>query len=135
VEETFAAELRTVLGKLIRRTREHSQLGELTMSQVSVLSRLSREGPATVTALAQAEGMRPQSMGAIVASLQTAGHVVGSPDPRDGRKTLLSLTQACQDWIKARRAAKEDRLDQAIRAKLTPEQQAELVKLLKLIAD
>ena len=39
------------------------------------------EGPATVTSLARAEGVRPQSMGATVAALQEAGLVGGAPDP------------------------------------------------------
>src|SRR5476649_1268864 len=121
-----AAELRVVLGKLKRRLREEANLGEFTLSQLSVLSRLEREGPATVTTLARADGVRPQSMGATVAVLETAGFVTGAPDPTDGRQTILSLTAACRKWIKASRAAREDWLFRAIQAKLAPEEQEEL---------
>jgi len=103
---TLAGDLRVVIGQLRRRLREQASFGDLTFSQASVLSRLEREGPATVTSLARAEGMRPQSMGATVSALQAAGLVSGSPDPRDGRQTILSLTDACQEWIRAGRAAK-----------------------------
>ena len=91
-----AGELRVVLGKLKRRLREEASLGEFTLSQMSALSRLEREGPATVTTLARAEGVRPQSMGATVSVLEAAGFVTGSPDPADGRQTILSLTDTCR---------------------------------------
>jgi DNA-binding MarR family transcriptional regulator len=99
---------------------------------------LEREGSATVSSLARAEGMRPQSMGATVSALEAAGLVNGSPDPEDGRQTILSLTPACREWIKAARAAKEDWLFRAIQSKLSPEEQGELAKgveLLKRLAE
>jgi DNA-binding MarR family transcriptional regulator len=134
----LAGDLRVVIGQLRRRLREQSSIGDLTWSQTSVLSRLEREGSATVSSLARAEGMRPQSMGATVSALEAAGLVNGSPDPEDGRQTILSLTPACREWIKAARAAKEDWLFRAIQSKLSPEEQGELakgVKLLKRLAE
>jgi DNA-binding MarR family transcriptional regulator len=134
----LAGELRVVLGKLSRRLREQAHAADLTGSQKSVLLRLERDGPATVTALARAEGVRPQSMGATVATLQAAGHVIGSPDPADGRQTILSITAACREWIRTAREAKEDWLFRAIRAKLAPHEQEQLtgaIELLKRLAD
>jgi DNA-binding MarR family transcriptional regulator len=134
----LAGELRVVVGKLIRRLREHAQKGELTWSQISVIVRLDREGPMTVTALARAEGVRPQSMGATVAALEAAGFVTGAPDPADGRQTILSLTDACRTWLQASRAAREDWLFRTLQARLSPAEQAELasaVELLKRLAD
>ena len=58
----LAGELRVVVGKLTRRMREHSRAGDLTSSQKLVLLRLERDGSATVSTLARAEGVRPQSM-------------------------------------------------------------------------
>ena len=134
----LAAELRVLIGKLKRRLREEAHSGDLTLSQTSVLSRLEREGPATVTTLARAEGVRPQSMGATVSDLEAAGLVSGAPDPADGRQTILSLTAACREMIKASRAAREDWLFRAIRTKLSPREQADLatgVELLKRLVD
>jgi DNA-binding MarR family transcriptional regulator len=134
----LAGDLRVVIGQLRRLLREQSSIGDLTWSQTSVLSRLEREGSATVSSLARAEGMRPQSMGATVSALEAAGLVNGSPDPEDGRQTILSLTPACREWIKAARAAKEDWLFRAIQSKLSPEEQGELAKgveLLKRLAE
>lgn len=134
----LAGDLRVVIGQLRRRLREQSGFGDLSWSQTSVLSRLDREGPGTVTSLARAEGMRPQSMGATVSALEAAGLVSGSPDPQDGRQTILSLTASCREWIKASRAAKEDWLFRAIQSKLSPEEQGEIaraVELLKRLAE
>jgi DNA-binding MarR family transcriptional regulator len=134
----LAADLRAVMGKLKRRLREQARLGDLTESQISTLSRLEREGSATVTALAQAEGMRPQSMGAIVAALEAAGLVTRALDPNDGRQTLLSLTDACRERIKAARAAREDWLLRAIQKNIAPAEHEQLegaVKLLKRLVE
>jgi DNA-binding MarR family transcriptional regulator len=134
----LAAELRVTLGKLSRRLREQAHSADLTGSQKSVLLRLERDGPATVSTLARAEGVRPQSMGATVAALEAMNLIAGSPDPSDGRQTILSVTSACREWIKAAREAKEDWLHRAIRAKLSPEEQEQLsstIELLKRLGD
>jgi DNA-binding MarR family transcriptional regulator len=130
---TLARELRIVFGNMKRRFREQMTPGDLTLSQIAVLSRLNREGPATVSALARDEGVRPQSMGATVAALEAAGLVRGAPDPADGRQTLLSLTDACRDLIQASRLAREDWMLAAIEAKLTPAEQAELARAVALL--
>jgi DNA-binding MarR family transcriptional regulator len=134
----LASELRILTGRFKRRLREQSSPGDLTWSQVAVLGHLERDGPATVTGLARAEGVRPQSMGATVAVLETARLISGTPDPADGRRTIYSLTPACRDWIERSRAAREDWLFRAIRAKLAPAEQkllASAVELLKRLVD
>lgn len=134
----LAAELRVLIGKLKRRLREQADPGDLTPSQVTVMMRLEREGPATVSELARAEAMRPQSMGATIAALEAAGLVAGAPDPADGRQTILSLTPACREMIRTGRAAREDWLFRAIRKVLAPDEQealARAIELLKRIAE
>ena len=129
----LAQDLRAVLGKLKRRLREEGPIGDLTPSQVSVLLRLERDGPATASGLARAEGMRPQSMGAVTAALEGAGLVHGAPDPKDGRQTLLSLTQAFRTWAQERRAARQDWLTRTIQARLSRQEQDELAALIALL--
>jgi DNA-binding MarR family transcriptional regulator len=130
---TLAAELRSAMGKLKRRLRDEIQLGGLTWSQVAVLRVLERDGPATVTALARAEGMRPQSMSVTVSALEASGFIVGTPDPADGRQTIWSITGLYRDWIKAGRAAREDWLFKAIRKSLTAAEQEQLATAVKLL--
>jgi len=129
----LAGELRVVLGSLRRRLREEAHPGDLSWAQMCVLGRLEREGPTTVTVLAKAEGVRPQSMGATVSVLQEAGLVVGSPDPSDGRQTVLSLTDACRELVLANRAARVDWLFRTIRANLSAKEQEALATGVELL--
>jgi DNA-binding MarR family transcriptional regulator len=134
----LAGELRVTIGKLVRRVREQSHPGDFTSAQKSVLIRLERDGPATVSMLARAESVRPQSMQATVSTLQKAGLVSGKPDQTDGRKTFFSLTPACRETLKTARAAREDWLLRALQAQLSPREQTQLaaaVELLKRLAD
>lgn len=129
----LAADLRALTGKLKRRLREQGDAGDLTPSQASVLLRLERDGPATVSALSRLEGVRPQSMRMTVAALEAAGHVEGHPDPNDGRQTIISLTEACRRWIARGRAARQDWLARSIAAKLTRAEQEALARAIKLL--
>ena len=129
----LAGDLRVMASQLKRRLREQASLGDLTLSQVSVLRRLESDGPATVTTLARTEGMRPQSMGANISTLQAAGFVSSTADPNDGRQTLWSMTPACRAWIKAGRAAREDWLFRTLQIKLTPAEQTQLAQAMELL--
>ncbi len=77
--------------------------------------------------------MRPQSMSAIVTSLQEVGLVSGAPDPGDGRQTLMSLTPKCLNWLQDGRAARQDWLTTRISQKLSVQQQEELQAALALL--
>lgn len=129
----LASDIRVLSGQLRRWLRDQAQLGDLTGSQIQVLVWLEREGPATVSTLARANGVRSQSMGETLSLLKAAGLVDGAPDPADGRQTLLSLTAACHEKIKLSRAAREDRLFRAIRTKLVPAEQEQLAAGLELL--
>lgn len=129
----LAGELRVAISILIRRVREQTQAGDLTSAQKSVILRLEREGPGTVSMLAKAESVRHQSMRVTVASLETMGLVSGAPDPADGRQTIFDLTPACLKALKTGRAVKEDWLFRALQAQLTTREQDELASALKLL--
>jgi DNA-binding MarR family transcriptional regulator len=128
-----AADLRVVLSQLARRMRAQTGAVDLTRSQSSVLLRLEKDGPATMTALARAEGVRPQSMSVTVSALESLGLVSGAPDPNDGRKTVLSLTESAREQFATGRLAKQDWLAAALRAQLSPAEQAELASCLPLL--
>ena len=129
----LATDLRALISRLKRRLLEQADVGDLTPSQIAALLRLEREGPMTTSALARAEGVRSQSMGATLTPLQAAGHVTGAPDPADGRQTLLSLSASCRAWIAAGRAARQDWLTRAIARELSAEEQAQLAEALVLL--
>jgi DNA-binding MarR family transcriptional regulator len=130
----LAAELRATLTVLKRKLREHGGQSDLTPSQVSVILRLEKDGAATVSSLARVEGMRPQSMSAIVNSLLDAGLVDGSADPNDARKTLMSLSRECLKSLRQGRAAKQDWLTSTIQQKFSAQDQAKVEAVLEVLA-
>jgi DNA-binding MarR family transcriptional regulator len=134
----LAGELRIAVSKLVRRAREHSQASDFTPAQKSVLFHLERDGPATVSALARAESVKPQSMRLTVTGLERLGVIKGEADPTDGRKTLIDLTPAFKRTLLASRAAKEDWLIRALQTQLSAREQAALaaaVGLMQRLAD
>jgi DNA-binding MarR family transcriptional regulator len=116
----IASELRVVLGHLIRRLRtEH----RFPFSQATVLGRLDREGPRSVSELAAAERIRPQSMAQTVGELEAEGLVQRRPDPHDRRRALVALTPRGAAALAADRRQREGWLARAIEL-LAPEEQA-----------
>jgi DNA-binding MarR family transcriptional regulator len=130
----LASELRVVLGQLVRRLRaEH----RFPISHGAVLGRLDREGPQSVSDLAVAERVRPQSMAQTVGDLQSDGLVERNPDPADGRRALVSLTESGRSALAADRANREGWLVRAIE-ELPAEDQATVgraIVLLRRLAD
>jgi DNA-binding MarR family transcriptional regulator len=129
----IALEIRTVFRKVKLHLRGQGKHGDLTPSQISVVLRLEEGGPATVSSLARAEGMRPQSMSTVMTPLQQAGLVGGAPDPSDGRQTLMSLTPKSLKWLKEGRAARQDWLARRISEKLSVREQETLRAALNLL--
>src|SRR6516165_7027835 len=89
-----AAALRVSIGLLRRRLRQVQPEGELTLPETSALARLDRGGPATPGVLAKLEQISPQSVGATLGALEARGRVERCPDPSDGRRAVMSLTEA-----------------------------------------
>ncbi|MHC1479601.1 MarR family winged helix-turn-helix transcriptional regulator [Frateuria aurantia] len=125
--------LRGIVRTLKRRLREQAPTGDLSPSQTAVLLRLESDGPATTSALARAEGMRPQSMAPIIAALERLGFLHGQPDPDDGRQTLHSLTPACKAWLAEGRAARQDWLSRRLQQQLSAAELGQLEQAIALL--
>jgi DNA-binding MarR family transcriptional regulator len=80
------------IGLLVRRVRATATSHELSWSEAGVLKRLSKEGPATTADLARVQGMRPQSMRPILATLEKMGLIERKPHATDGRQVNIQLT-------------------------------------------
>jgi len=130
---TLAVELQAVFGKLKRKAREQGGSNDWTPTQISVLLRLEKDGGAAVSSLARAEGMRPQSMSAVIHPLLEAGLLTGSPAPNDRRQTLMSLSKKCQRLLREGRAARQDWLTTTIQKKLSLEEQEMLATAVELL--
>jgi len=115
----IAAALRVSVGMLLRRLRQVRPDDELTLPESSALARLDRIGPATPGALAKVEQISPQSMGATLAALEARGLIARQPDPADGRRVVLSVTEAGLELLRNKRGARTEQLAQALSAGFT----------------
>ena len=102
------------IGMISRRVRAQAAAHGLSLAEASVLARLGREGAATTAELARAEGMRPQTMGAIVAELAQRGLVDRRAHPTDGRQQHIALTAKGTELRKSVGDAKRTWLAHAI---------------------
>ena len=130
---TLAGELRIVVGQLIRRLRAERR-NELSLPQVNVLGHLDRGGPRGISELAGLERVRPQSMASTVAALEDAALVTRRPDPHDGRRVAIELTDAGRAAIAADRRVRESWLAEALERDLSDEERRLVADALAVIA-
>ena len=107
------------------------------MPETSALARLDRCGPATSSALAKLEQISPQSMGATLSALEGRGLIERHPDAQDGRRVVLSLTDAGRQVLRDRRDARTAQLARALSDGFTPAEISQLraaVPLLERLA-
>jgi DNA-binding MarR family transcriptional regulator len=128
-----ARDLRVVFSRLRRRIREVATDEDLTPSQESALTLVGKHGAATASALASAEGVRPQSMAATLAALDQHGLIRRSPDPEDGRRQLVSLTEAGRERVEDNRQVREEWLARAFEDRYTEQERRTIVDALTLL--
>jgi DNA-binding MarR family transcriptional regulator len=109
-----AAALRVATGMLYRRLKQTAPVDELTLSESSTLSRLERGGPASSSELARFDRISPQSMGVTVAALEDRRLIVRDRDPEDGRRIVLSITEAGRQLIHDKRGARTGQIAAAL---------------------
>src|SRR6267154_2374018 len=131
--EQVAAALRLSVGLLLRRLRQATVDGELTLPESSALARLDRGGASTASALAKLEQISPQSMGATLAALRRRGLIERRPDPGDGRQVLLTVTDAGLQVLHDRRSARVAQMAQALASGFTRAELEQLMRAAPLI--
>lgn len=128
-----ARDIRVAVGRLRRRAVDLADTHELTPSQLSVLSRLGKDGPASASDLAAAERIRPQSVAATLAVLEERGFVVRRPDPADGRRQLISLSRNGKAIFDDRRRRSEEWLGRAMEERLTEAERRTVIEAAALL--
>jgi DNA-binding MarR family transcriptional regulator len=132
--DDVAAALLASVGLLLRRVRQVRIEGnELSPPERSALSRLDRMGPATSSEVARQERITPQAMGATLSALQAAGLIERRPDPQDGRRKVLSVTEAGALVLQEKRSARADLLAHALADGFTPDDLAHLAAAAPLL--
>ncbi len=134
-EDAAAVRLAVALKRLRARLREESgtSAAGLSLSQLSILQRLRLDGPATAASLAAAEHVSQQAIAQGVAPLKVAGLVGSKPDPDDGRKTLISITDAGLGLRESIIASRHSWLSRAIESTVDARERAALEKTIELL--
>jgi DNA-binding MarR family transcriptional regulator len=133
-----ASTLLASLSVLVRRVHQVPVDGGLTMPERTALSRLERSGPTTSSALAREVQITAQAMGATLSALRGRGLIERRPDPDDGRRVVLTVTEAGLKALKDKRNARTELIAQALTSgTFTPaelEQLAAAARLLERLA-
>ena len=127
----LASDLRVVIGQLVRRLRAERR--DLSLSQATVLGLLDRAGAASISDLAAADRVRPQSMAATVAAMEAAGLLERSADPADRRRVLITTTAAGRAALAGDRARRVGWLAAAIERDLGVRERRELARAVELL--
>lgn len=109
--------------RLARRMKTDAPPGGLSTGMLGLLAALYREGPMSGVALADEEGLKPQSITRLLAALERKDLIERAPDPDDRRNLIISITlkgrQGLRHAMRERRrwlaGAIADRLDDAER--------------------
>ncbi|WP_251074994.1 MarR family winged helix-turn-helix transcriptional regulator [Streptomyces sp. ISL-12] len=128
-----AHDLRVVFSRLRRRIREVARDEDLTPSQVSALTLVGKHGAATASALSSAEGVRPQSMAATLAALERHGLIRRTPDPEDGRRQLVTLTDAGRARVDGDRELRGEWLTHAFQDRCSEEERQTVLDALAVL--
>jgi DNA-binding MarR family transcriptional regulator len=121
-----AGALRVAVGLVVRKLRQAPSPGELSLAESSALSLLERGGPATSSDLARVDRISPQSMGVTVAALLDRGLIERNRDPEDGRRIVLSVTEAGLRTLRDKRGARTEHIAAALRDGFTEDELRQL---------
>ena len=131
--ERIGAALKLIIGRIARRLRQTHAVGELTLSEASVLNRLERDGASTPSALAEHERVRPQAMATTLAALEERGLLDRRPDASDGRRVVMTLTEQGATTVHHRRSESEQRLVTVLENEFSPDELRRLGAALSLL--
>ncbi len=108
VDTGLASDLSLAVMRLSRQLRFRRPNSPVSLSQLSALATLYKDGPMTPGALAIRERVRPPSMTRVIASLADLGFVDRSPHPGDGRQVLVEVSDAGAELMEAERRASRE---------------------------
>lgn len=122
--EEIAARLRLSATRLHRRLRREAG-DALTPSQISALAAVEHNGPLTLGALADHEGVSAPSITKVLSILEEDGLIERRPDPSDRRVTFVTTTPKGAELVAESRRRKTAWLSSRI-SELSPEQRRRL---------
>ena len=126
-------DLRVVISRLRRRLMGVTDASDITPAQASVLMRVGRGDVSTASALATAEHVRPQSMAVTLSTLEQMGLISRTPDPSDGRRQIIELTDAGRERVEGARAAREEWLATSLQEQFTEDERQAIITAMALL--
>lgn len=129
----LASDLALAVMRFTRQLRVRRSESAVSLTQLSALSTLAKEGSMTPGELAVREQVRPPSMTRVIASLAEQGLVARTAHPVDGRQVMVSALPAGVSLIEAERRATQDWLKDRL-ARLDPDERETLVAAADLIS-
>ncbi|CAN5398121.1 MarR family transcriptional regulator [soil metagenome] len=133
VDTRLASDLSLAVVRLARQLRFRRPESQVSLSQLSALSTLLKEGAMTPGALAVRERVRPPSMTRVIAALADLGLVARTAHPVDGRQVLVSVSDAGVDLVDSERRASQESLRRRL-AVLNNEERATLLRAADLMS-
>lgn len=104
-DDRLANDLSLAVVRLARQLRFRRPDSPVSLTQLSALATLAKDGPMTPGALATRERVRPPSMTRVIASLVELGLVERSSHPDDRRQVLVAVSPAGAELFEAERRA------------------------------
>jgi DNA-binding MarR family transcriptional regulator len=124
----IARRIRRSVTQLARRLRAERPAHAISLSKLSVLGRLSRNGPLTATDLAEQERIQPQSLTRLLANLEQRALVARRQDQSDRRQVIIEITSKGSELLIEDARPQAAWLAQAMSTVLSPVEQ-ELLRL------
>jgi DNA-binding MarR family transcriptional regulator len=133
IDTRLAGDLSLAVVRLARQLRFRRPESPVSLSQLSALSTLHKEGAMTPGALAVRERVRPPSMTRVVAALADLGLVARTAHPADGRQVLVSVSDAGVSLVESERRASQEWLRRRL-ASLNQDERATLLRAADLMS-
>ncbi|GAB3588889.1 MarR family winged helix-turn-helix transcriptional regulator [Hymenobacter daeguensis] len=133
--QQLAAELRTVVSRLVKKLRNHSSMhSSLSLTERAVVKLLAQHGQLLPSELAAQEKVTTQSMSQILRHLSELGYLTRQPSATDKRKVFIALSDAGRDFVATVHQETSEWLHQALQQTCSPADLASLGQALPVLA-
>jgi DNA-binding MarR family transcriptional regulator len=128
-----ASQLRNAIVRTSRALRQEAATETgLSPSTTAALATINRSGPLTPSELAELERVKRPSMTRTLACLDREGLIARTPDPADGRSSLVAINDAGRERLARLRRRKSAYLARRMRG-LAPEEIETLARAAELL--
>ena len=130
-----AAQLRTVLHRLIKVLRKHTRNEALlSLTERSTIGLLYQHNELLPSELAQMEKVTTQSISQVVNHLAELNFIHKNPSGEDRRKVLLSLSPSGKAYLEQLRLEKQEWLAHALHERTTPKEKETLAEAMRILS-